>query len=79
MLRDGFTPSRELAVSIFKHIRATLAPYKRIRLIEFAELPKTISGKIRRTELSRLEKQKRQGPGRGDGEFFEDDFPELKG
>ena len=79
VLRDGFTPSRELAVSIFKHIRATLAPYKRIRLIEFAELPKTISGKIRRTELSRLEKQKRQGPGRGDGEFFEDDFPELKG
>jgi acetyl-CoA synthetase len=79
VLRDGFTPSRELAVSIFKHIRATLAPYKRIRLIEFAELPKTISGKIRRNELSRLEKQKRQGPGRGDGEFFEDDFPELKG
>ncbi len=79
VLRDGYTPSRELAASIFKHVRATLAPYKRIRLIEFAELPKTISGKIRRTELSRLEKQKRQVPARGEREFFEDDFPELKG
>ncbi len=78
VLREGFTPSRELAAAIFKHVRATLAPYKRIRVIEFAELPKTISGKIRRTELSRLEKVKRQAEGRGEREFFEDDFPELK-
>ncbi len=79
VLRDGYAPSRELALSIFAHIRTALAPYKRIRLIEFAELPKTISGKIRRTELSRMEKQQRQGAGRGEREFFEDDFPELKG
>src|SRR5512139_1554720 len=53
VLRDGHAPSRELALSIFRHIRKVLAPYKRIRIVEFAELPKTISGKIRRTELSR--------------------------
>ncbi len=79
VLRDGYTPSRELALSIFQHIRATLAPYKRIRRIEIADLPKTISGKIRRTELSRQEKALRQGPERHEREFFEDDFPELKG
>jgi acetyl-CoA synthetase len=79
VLRDGYEPSRELALSIFKHIRATLAPYKRIRRIEITELPKTISGKIRRTELSRSEKQRRLGADRGEREFFEEDFVELKG
>jgi acetyl-CoA synthetase len=78
VLREGHAPSRALALSIFQHIRKTLAPYKRIRIIEFAELPKTISGKIRRTELSRQEKVKRQAAGHGDREFFEEDFPELK-
>jgi acetyl-CoA synthetase len=80
VLRDGYTASPELALSIFKHIRATLAPYKRIRRIEIADLPKTISGKIRRTELSKTEKQHRASPEvRGEREYFEEDFPELKG
>jgi acetyl-CoA synthetase len=80
VLRDGYQPSAELALSIFKHIRTALAPYKRIRRIEIADLPKTISGKIRRTELSRAEKQRRDAPAaRGEREFFEEDFPELKG
>ncbi|WP_242392523.1 AMP-binding protein [Anaeromyxobacter oryzisoli] len=78
VLRDGYAPSRELALSIFQHIRKVLAPYKRIRRIEIAELPKTISGKIRRSELGRSEKQRRLGPERGPHEYFEDDFPELK-
>ncbi|ABS27366.1 AMP-binding protein [Anaeromyxobacter sp. Fw109-5] len=79
VLRDGYEPSRELALSIFQHIRAVLAPYKRVRRIEIADLPKTISGKIRRTELSRLERQRHESPAaRGEREFFEDDFPELK-
>jgi acetyl-CoA synthetase len=78
VLREGKTPSRELALSIFQHIRKSLAPYKRIRIIEFADLPKTISGKIRRTELSKQEKAKRQSAGHGEREFFEDDFPELR-
>jgi len=79
VLREGYAPSRELALSIFQHIRAKLAPYKRIRRIEIAELPKTISGKIRRTELSRLEKALRQTDERHQREFFEEDFAELKG
>jgi acetyl-CoA synthetase len=78
VLREGRAPTRELALSIFQHIRKSLAPYKRIRIIEFADLPKTISGKIRRTELSKQEKAKRLVTGHGEREFFEDDFPELK-
>jgi acetyl-CoA synthetase len=78
VLRDGYEPTREVALSIFQHVRAALAPYKRIRRIEITELPKTISGKIRRSELSRLEKQRRLASGRGEREFFEEDFGELK-
>jgi acetyl-CoA synthetase len=79
VLRDGHQPSRELALSIFLHVRGTLAPYKRVRRLEIADLPKTISGKIRRTELSRLEKQRREASApRGEREYFEEDFPELK-
>ncbi|MGE5115145.1 MAG: AMP-binding protein [Betaproteobacteria bacterium] len=78
VLRDGYAPSRELALSIFQHIRAALAPYKRVRRIEIADLPKTISGKIRRTELGQLEKQRRAGSVRGQWEFVEEDFDELR-
>ena len=46
-------PDAATALSIFRHLRARLSPYKRIRRLEFAELPKTISGKIRRVELRR--------------------------
>ncbi|ORT58234.1 recombinase family protein [Streptomyces sp. CB03238] len=51
VLADGWTPGPETAKALFAHSRAVLAPYKRIRRIEFAELPKTVSGKIRRIEL----------------------------
>ena len=44
---------------IFRHVRAHLAPYKRVRRLEFAELPKTISGKIRRVELRAAEADRR--------------------
>ena len=54
-LAEGHEPDAATAASIFAHLRARLAPYKRIRRIEFAELPKTISGKIRRVELRRAE------------------------
>ena len=54
-LRQGVEPSRELAREIFAFARERLAPYKRIRRIEFRELPKTISGKIRRVELRKTE------------------------
>ena len=53
----GQVPSRELARDILAHCREQLAPYKRIRRLEFAELPKTISGKIRRVELRTIEER----------------------
>jgi acetyl-CoA synthetase len=54
-----------------------LAPYKRVRRIEFCDLPKTISGKIRRGELRQQEAARRQHGARGAAEFWEEDFPEL--
>lgn len=50
-LAPGFEPNEATARSIFEHSRRELAPYKRVRRLEFGELPKTISGKIRRVEL----------------------------
>jgi acetyl-CoA synthetase len=72
--------SAELAGSILAFAREHLAPYKRVRRIEFvSELPKTISGKIRRVELRQMEVQRRQSDARGAQEYFEEDFPQLKG
>lgn len=51
VLADGWEPGPDTAKLLFEHSRAVLAPYKRVRRIEFAELPKTVSGKIRRIEL----------------------------
>jgi acetyl-CoA synthetase len=72
-------PDRETALSIFRHLRAHLAPFRRVRRLEFAELPKTISGKIRRVELRAAEQRNRAGTaGRGPREFWEEDFSELR-
>jgi len=73
VLAAGQPPTAETAQSIFAFCREQLAPYKRIRRLEFADLPKTISGKIRRVELRGAE-QARAG-GRGPAEFWEEDFP----
>ncbi|MFE5511035.1 AMP-binding protein [Streptomyces sp. NPDC056529] len=54
VLAAGWEPGPETAKALFEHSRAVLAPYKRIRRVEFADLPKTVSGKIRRVELRRL-------------------------
>jgi acetyl-CoA synthetase len=51
VLAAGHEPSEQTARSILEFARDNLAPYKRIRRLEFAPLPKTISGKIRRVEL----------------------------
>ncbi|MEU4996181.1 AMP-binding protein [Streptomyces sp. NPDC021622] len=52
VLAKGWAPGEETAEAIFQYTRSVLAPYKRIRRIEFTEgLPKTISGKIRRVDL----------------------------
>ena len=52
VLRKGYEPSEALVKELQDHVKHTTAPYKYPRIIEFvSELPKTISGKIRRVEL----------------------------
>jgi acetyl-CoA synthetase len=77
-LRAGCEPSRETALSIFQHSRAVLTPYKRVRRLEFIDLPKTISGKIRRVQLRTAEAERVAQGARSEAEFREEDFPELK-
>ena len=77
----GHEPTRETALNIMRFAREHWAPYKRVRRLEFAELPKTISGKIRRVELRTAEHKRLPGgppPERAPGEFWEEDFPELR-
>jgi acetyl-CoA synthetase len=79
LLVSGVARSPATALSIFQHLHTRLAPFKRIRRIELVtELPKTISGKIRRVQLRRLEHDNdRDDPLRGQ-EFREEEFPELQ-
>ena len=62
------------AGSIFRHVRERVSPYKRIRRLEFAALPKTISGKIRRIELRQLEQGRAAEDPRRPQEFWEEDL-----
>ncbi|AEH09464.1 MULTISPECIES: AMP-binding protein [Protofrankia] len=90
VLTDGHAPDRDTALSILRHARQQLAPYKRIRRLEFAELPKTISGKIRRVELRRREEELHPlgataataaavaGSGAAVREYRDEEFPELR-
>jgi acetyl-CoA synthetase len=78
LLRPGHEPSRELALEIFRFVRGRLASYKRVRRIEFSELPKTISGNIRRVELRARERDRETRGERGAYEYHEEDFPELR-
>jgi len=75
-LRAGQLPNLEMAKSLFAFSRSRLAAYKRIRRIEFAELPKTLSGKIRRVELRRQEilRDGQSKAERGINEFWEEDM-----
>jgi acetyl-CoA synthetase len=77
-LTANSTADRATALSIFQHLRTTLAPFKRVRRLEFADLPKTISGKIRRVELRREEEARAKQGRREAAEFREEDFPELR-
>ncbi|MFF2849100.1 AMP-binding protein [Streptomyces sp. NPDC058001] len=68
VLAEGYTPGPDTAKLLFEHARSVLAPYKRVRRLEFGELPKTVSGKIRRIEL-------REATARGSAdEYREEDF-----
>ena len=68
VLAEGYEPGPDTAKVIFEHSRRVLAPYKRVRRLEFGALPKTVSGKIRRIELREATAQ-----GSAD-EYREEDF-----
>ncbi|WP_327727150.1 AMP-binding protein [Streptomyces sp. NBC_00487] len=68
VLAAGWEPGPDTAKVLFEHSRTVLAPYKRLRRLEFGDLPKTVSGKIRRIEL-------REATAEGsDAEYREEDF-----
>jgi acetyl-CoA synthetase len=67
-------PDADTARAILRHVRERVSPFKRIRRIEFAALPKTISGKIRRVELRRLEQARDPMGTRRTLEFWEEDL-----
>jgi acetyl-CoA synthetase len=79
LLVSGVACSPATALSIFEHLHTRLAPFKRIRRIEIVtELPKTISGKIRRVQLRRLEHDNTRDDALRGEEFREEEFPELQ-
>jgi acetyl-CoA synthetase len=78
-LKPGVAPSAATALGIFRFLKGRVAPYKRVRRIQFSALPKTISGKIRRAELRVEEAARRAENKRGENEFCEEDFHELQG
>jgi acetyl-CoA synthetase len=77
VLAAGWEPSADTAAQLFAYAREHLAPYKRVRRIEFAELPKTVSGKIRRVQLRGAEQERHPSgtvpSGRAAAEFWEED------
>jgi acetyl-CoA synthetase len=87
VLAPGHKPGPAVAEDILRYCREHLAPFKRIRRLEFAELPKTISGKIRRVELRQSEEARHGVDGNGASgplpaglgvEYSESEFPGLK-
>ncbi|WP_296653969.1 AMP-binding protein [Paraburkholderia sp.] len=78
IVRNGYEAGPDLAREVFRFSREKLAPYKRIRRLQFSDLPKTISGKIRRVELRRREMDRPADTARLPDEYWEEDFPELR-
>jgi acetyl-CoA synthetase len=78
VLAAGFAADAASAAAILAHVRARVSPYQRIRRLEFAALPKTISGKIRRVELRRLEEARGDASARRPQEFWEEDLRDEK-
>jgi acetyl-CoA synthetase len=72
ILTPGHTAGPETARSIFGFLRERVSAYKLVRRIEFSDLPKTISGKIRRVELRGQEQNRPPNVPRTPLEFFED-------
>ncbi len=80
VLAPGHEPTEETALSILGYAREHLAPWQRVRRIEFSELPKTISGKIRRVELRGREDDlaAHDTEARPENEWRDDQFPQLR-
>jgi acetyl-CoA synthetase len=74
VLAANCNPDADTARAILRHMRERVSPYKRIRRLEFAPLPKTISGKIRRVELRKLEQARGTDATRRPLEFWEEDL-----
>ncbi|MEL6345258.1 MAG: AMP-binding protein [Myxococcota bacterium] len=74
VLAQGVPPDEETALSIFAHSRKMLASFKHIRRLQFSDLPKTISGKIRRVALRAQEVDARAHGGRQPNEYWESDL-----
>jgi len=79
VLKAGIAPDRAAALSILRHANGRLAPFKRIRKLELVtDLPKTISGKIKRAQLRRMEQEAAADKAYRGAQFSEPDFPELR-
>jgi acetyl-CoA synthetase len=74
VLKAGHAPSAETAASLFGFLRERVPPYKRIRCIQFTDLPKTVSGKIRRVELRMQEQARRRSGQWAENEYWEKDL-----
>lgn len=71
-LAPGFEPSHKTAREVFEFVKSRVAPFKRLRRLEFVtDLPKTISGKIRRVQLRSQEANKEM---KGEFEFLADEM-----
>lgn len=78
VLTAGAAADAVTARSILDYVRERVSPFKRVRRLEFAALPKTISGKIRRVELRRIENDRALSTARRAGEYWEEDFIEPR-
>jgi acetyl-CoA synthetase/medium-chain acyl-CoA synthetase len=64
VLAPGREPSAALTAELQAHVKTVTAPYKYPREIEFiSDLPKTISGKVRRTALRQIERERARAGG----------------
>lgn len=72
ILAPGFSPNAETAAAIFAFLKQRVSPYKMVRRLEFADLPKTISGKIRRVDLRVQELKRSEGAAVGGTEYTDD-------
>ena len=74
ILAPSYQLTREMAQGIFKFTKERQASFKRLRRLEFSDLQKTVSGKIRRVYLRKHEEAKTPAGQRNPLEFFEEDF-----